>query len=288
MEENWKVVRNRSCIRALMIFIGVILMQMLAYMICMIALLVGAMIFGEGNLTALEHLAKANTQDSAFRIWLSLVSAMLSMIWCAILYRKSSWRERPFDYKKAFRSKNILAIFGSGIGGCIVLTMLLSGLSVLLPDVFIAYNNSMKNLTDSSMAVTVVYVLLIGPVSEEFIFRGAILDRFYLAFPFWAANILQAALFGIYHANLIQGLYAFCLGLVLGLIRYLTGSMLGSILTHILFNATTYLLGYVMLAAQEIQVLLLSFITVCGIAACIWSVRYLIMEYRRREGNSQH
>jgi hypothetical protein len=34
--------------------------------------------------------------------------------------------------------------------------------------------------------------------------------------PFWVANILQAVLFGIYHMNPLQGIYAFFIGLFLG------------------------------------------------------------------------
>lgn len=283
MEENWKVVRNRSCIRALMIFIGVILMQMLAYMICVIAFSIWVMVFQAGNAGAVKQLAQANTQTSYFMMWVSLVSAALCAIWCGILYQRSDWRERPFDYKKAFSAKNILMIFGNGAGGCIVLTMVLTWLSVLIPAAFTSYNNVMEHLTDSSGVITLLYVLLIGPVSEELIFRGAILDRFYLAFPFWIANMVQAVLFGLYHMNLIQGLYAFCLGIVLGMIRHTTGSILASILTHIIFNTTSYLLGYLFPANEKIYMWLMLLVTVGGFAICIGSIRYLIAKYKDKE-----
>ena len=54
--------------------------------------------------------------------------------------------------------------------------------------------------------------------------------------PFWAANLLQALLFGIFHMNMIQGIYAFCLGLVLGYVCNRGGSIYYSILLHMLFN----------------------------------------------------
>ena len=100
------------------------------------------------------------------------------------------------------------------------------------------------------------YVLLIGPISEELIFRGAILDRLYLAFPFWAANLLQALLFGIYHMNLVQGIYAFVLGAVLGLVRVSVGTIFASIGTHIIFNATSYVLQLVFPSGQKISIVI--------------------------------
>ncbi|MFQ7713992.1 MAG: type II CAAX prenyl endopeptidase Rce1 family protein [Agathobacter rectalis] len=39
------------------------------------------------------------------------------------------------------------------------------------------------------------------------------------ALPFALANLMQAALFGLFHLNWIQGIYAFALGIVLGYVR---------------------------------------------------------------------
>ena len=44
-DENWKIVRNRVCIRALLIFLGALLMQMLAYMVCMIVMTIHVTVF---------------------------------------------------------------------------------------------------------------------------------------------------------------------------------------------------------------------------------------------------
>lgn len=275
MEENWKIVRNRACIKAIMIFMGVVLMQMLAYMVCMIGLLSGTMLFDVQNSEAIERLARANAQDGDFLMVVSLVSAVLSMVWCGILYKKSSWREKPFDYKKAFCGKNIMAIIGCGLGGCIVLTIVLTVMAMIIPQAFTSYNVMMEQLTDNTMIFSVLYVVLIGPISEEFIFRGAILDRFYLAFPFYIANALQAALFGIYHGNLIQGLYAFCLGFILGLLRKKTGSIISCILTHIIFNSTTFLLEKLFQNNGQQQIWLLVMVAVLGFASLGTAISYL-------------
>jgi hypothetical protein len=165
-----------------------------------------------------------------------------------------------------------------------VLTLLLNVLAAMLPHAFEAYSELMEPLMDGSVRLTVLYVLLIGPVSEELIFRGALLDRFHLAFPFLAANALQAALFGIYHMNLTQGVYAFCLGFVLGLIRYVTGSILANMLAHILFNATSYALDLFFPAGQAAQLAAIAAGAVLGCAWFVWSLRYLWKAAKRKEG----
>lgn len=60
-----------------------------------------------------------------------------------------------------------------------------------------------------------VYASLIGPLSEEIVFRGFLL-RSLEAYGKKFAIIMSAYMFGLYHANLVQSPFAFLLGLVLG------------------------------------------------------------------------
>lgn len=81
-----------------------------------------------------------------------------------------------------------------------------------------------------------LYSVLIAPISEELIFRGVTLKLGTKAMPFFVANILQAFLFGAFHGNVIQGAYAFVVGLFCGYVCYQGGSIYLSILFHMLFN----------------------------------------------------
>ena len=81
-----------------------------------------------------------------------------------------------------------------------------------------------------------LYSVILAPLSEELIFRGVTLRQLKKCLPFWVANIVQGILFGIFHMNLIQGVYACCLGLILGYICEKGGSIYYSILLHMLFN----------------------------------------------------
>ncbi|MBQ7507082.1 MAG: CPBP family intramembrane metalloprotease [Lachnospiraceae bacterium] len=82
-----------------------------------------------------------------------------------------------------------------------------------------------------------LYGILIGPIAEELIFRGVMLHYFKRAMPFFLANILQAVLFGIYHLNIVQGVYAFVMGMIFGAVMRTGRSIFYSILAHISFNA---------------------------------------------------
>jgi hypothetical protein len=91
-------------------------------------------------------------------------------------------------------------------------------------------------LSDDISPLMLCYSILLAPVCEELLFRGVTMRLARKALPFWLANLLQAFLFGFFHMNWIQGIYAFALGLVLGYVCEKGGSIYYSLLFHILFN----------------------------------------------------
>lgn len=58
---------------------------------------------------------------------------------------------------------------------------------------------------------------------------------------FWVANVVQALLFGLMHGNIVQGLYTFATGLVLGFLYWRLGDLRYPILLHFGLNASSYL-----------------------------------------------
>jgi membrane protease YdiL (CAAX protease family) len=87
-----------------------------------------------------------------------------------------------------------------------------------------------------------LYVVILGPLFEEIIFRGAIL-RTLLPFGQNFAIVVSALLFGLYHLILTQGIFAFFVGLVLAYctLRY---SIKWAMLLHMVNNGLAMLLSF--------------------------------------------
>ncbi len=66
-----------------------------------------------------------------------------------------------------------------------------------------------------SPVVEILFLGIIVPFVEEFLYRGVIYERFRDCFPAVPAIVMSALLFGIFHFNLAQFLYAFLMGLFL-------------------------------------------------------------------------
>ncbi|MEY8391392.1 type II CAAX endopeptidase family protein [Lachnospiraceae bacterium 45-W7] len=116
-------------------------------------------------------------------------------------------------------------------------TYVVALLAAVNPDWYHTYEELMKSIGFENVTpLLAVYSILIAPISEELIFRGVTLKYARNAMPFFAANIFQAVLFGAFHGNVIQGSYAFVVGLFCGYVCYKGGSIYLSILFHMLFN----------------------------------------------------
>lgn len=83
------------------------------------------------------------------------------------------------------------------------------------------------------LIATGIIVSLIGPIAEEFVFRGLILNRLITKFGFWNGLGLSSAIFGMFHIDFFG---AFLFAVVASLLYLKTGNLLVPILLHIVNN----------------------------------------------------
>lgn len=85
-------------------------------------------------------------------------------------------------------------------------------------------------------------VAVLGPVAEELIFRGVICGSMLRngAGP-WPSILISAFIFGLIHINPAQVPFAMAMGVILGILYYKTGSLVPSILIHVVNNTIAVL-----------------------------------------------
>ena len=106
--------------------------------------------------------------------------------------------------------------------------------NLLFPSFFKATS---EDLLGGSFLVNFIGVAIIPAFFEEFIVRGGMLNSYLNTGRLRAAVLLTALLFGLLHMNPTQFFYAFAMGIVLGLLFVLSGSIWPGILFHFLNNA---------------------------------------------------
>ena len=84
-------------------------------------------------------------------------------------------------------------------------------------------------------AVMLITIIVVAPVTEEFIFRGVVLGalkKYGACFAVVASSLLWALL----HGNVVQAVPAFCLGLIFGVAALRAKSIIPTIVIHMINN----------------------------------------------------
>ncbi|MBO4981533.1 MAG: CPBP family intramembrane metalloprotease [Lachnospiraceae bacterium] len=183
---------------------------------------------------------------------------------------------------RVFNLRNILVTTIMGLAMCLAANAMVLAATYVVPGVIEAYMEMAEAAGLGTDALTIIASVLVGPVGEEILCRGI---TFHYAgkvvcgmrnqkAAFWIANSLQALMFGVMHANLVQGTYAFFLGLCLGWLTHRYRSLYPAILAHMIVNfASTFLADpfFSLIPENFIMYLFVLFVgTVIILAAVFW------------------
>ena len=149
-----------------------------------------------------------------------------------------------WNQQKNLNLSVLLKLAVLGIFVQFAISFLLNLVYIVRPDLMQNYTKVMENLGSGNPSLfSVFYVVITAPIVEEMLMRGLCLVILRKEFPFWVANIIQAFYFGMIHLNLVQGIYAFLLGMVLGAVVKRYGTLKASMYLHFVFNFSGQLLS---------------------------------------------
>lgn len=135
-----------------------------------------------------------------------------------------------------FLQKELLVLIGLGF----FLNCFVGGVLNLLPirpEVAESYRNMSSAPVEGVHPFLAFFVISVAaPVVEEIFFRGILLRRLASEISPFYALILVSLVFGLMHGQILWIVYASVLGLVLGMLYLLYGSIYPSMLVHISFN----------------------------------------------------
>lgn len=124
-----------------------------------------------------------------------------------------------------------------GVGLCFLANGVIVIENSLVPSIVEEYLENANSAGFGKSPFTIIAAVCLAPIGEEFMCRGVCMHFGRRAFgKFWYANVLQALLFGIVHMNWVQGVYAFFIGLVVGILVERYDSLLPAMIVHFIVN----------------------------------------------------
>lgn len=120
----------------------------------------------------------------------------------------------------------------------LILNIGISYIIDLLPDGLLNnYNSTTEYLYNIPFIPLILAIGVVTPIIEELFFRYFMVGK--LRDKKWIAIVLPALTFGIAHGNIVQGTYAFILGLFFGYLFYATNNLYITSLLHITINSSS-------------------------------------------------
>lgn len=201
--------------------------------------------------------------DARSRVFVGVLTLALAAV---LLMRLPSNRRRAL-----FRVRLPLLPWTAALLVGLLLFTLLSPLLALL---FIS-NGEAKALTDGDLPFRFLAVAVLGPISEELIYRGGMTQGLCARMPWKAAIILSAVIFMAGH-SWFQIPQTFLIGLVLGISCWYTGSLGYGILIHMMLNGLFFVYPSIepLMEWNQIAAIILSLVIVAvGLMLTLWALR---------------
>lgn len=264
----------KGILQAVLIFIAILVLQTGIAFICGCIYSAICVVQAGGDAQAGTQLYMDKVTNSGLLTDITAITTVLYGLVAVLWYKLGLVKKYTSDQWNEFKQKvlNIktVAIIVVATIGCYCLDILLARLiAVAIPGSMETFNSVMSLTLGGSTLVSSLVVVILAPVAEEVAFRGLIFRTLIKNnCPAVAAIIIQAAMFSLFHFNIMQSLYVIPLGLLLGYVAYKSKSVIPCIFMHMLNNFMPVIVGLLPEGAP-IEIIGAVVLVICGGAVYI-------------------
>lgn len=141
-----------------------------------------------------------------------------------------------------------------------------------------SYQDVARNQYGVPLFAGVVLYGIVSPFAEEIVFRGIIFNRLRKDFSVWGAILFSGILFGLYHGNLVQGVYGMLMGSMMAYLYARMERFWVPCLFHMAANLTVYLTAQAPGIHEKIFT-----VPIAAVMLCILAVVLVLTERRYRK-----
>ena len=249
MEYNKKEGIGKKFVEGLLVSVVIMglffLLQLLLGSVSVLAAVTACILQTDMDIQEAQRAAIQIFMDSNFMTMLTVVSTFAMAVFSVPAYWLVWGRRRTAQDKQYFREKVLrVRTFSMIVIGCVGLyylaLLIAAAIAVASPETMETYNDMMDTALGGSQLLAMLAAVILAPVNEECIMRGLILKHLQQYFSTPAVILIQAVMFGIFHANWVQGLYVLPVGAALGYVAVKCRSVLPCLFMHLLYNSLSF------------------------------------------------
>lgn len=173
-------------------------------------------------------------------LFITFLSALFTIPILVWIFKRDQ-RYRGIDQSFSWKfPKYWIYLIGLGISACIVGNNLITVSGI--QDFLNGYEEVSEDIFGASLWLQIVGVGIIIPITEELVFRALGFRRMRDYMRFGSAAIISSLCFAVFHGNIVQGIYAFGLGLLMAFCYEQYDSVIAPILFHCAANLASVVL----------------------------------------------
>lgn len=165
----------------------------------------------------------------------SVIAVFIGLLFLLFYFRKCDYRKFIFNSKEKMTGSAFLILLAVFMSVQAVFSILSVGTEACLNSIGFSIMGEINSATSKSITVSMLlYASFIGPIAEEIIFRGFVM-RGFQKYGTYYSIFMSAVIFGAFHGNLLQGIFATMVGLILGYVA-MKYSIKWAVILHIINN----------------------------------------------------
>lgn len=204
-------------------------------------------------------------------ILIAVLGTLLVWRWC----KKKEMNLEIFEDRKAMTVKGFFIFYCCLMIPQIISSVCAAGMEEVLNYFGYTMSSDLEWMYGGSTSISMlIYCILVGPIAEEILFRGIFLknnERYGRVF----AIVFSSVLFGVFHANFIQGAFAFLVGIIFAYIA-MEYSIKWAIILHVMNNTMSEVLSYLANSVEES--IGGTIISIINIGMCIFAVAMIFIK----------
>lgn len=181
-------------------------------------------------------------EKQQLNVYLNATASLAVLPYLMVMYRKSAVPDTSkviTRRKKKILEKECALIVAFACAMAIGLNIVIAALR--LANLSATYQKVSGAQYSVALPVGLLIYGFLTPFAEELIFRGVLYNRIKKYFPMPLAIGINALVFGCYHGNLVQIIYASLMGLAMAFLYEFYGLIAAPILFHVSANTVVYL-----------------------------------------------
>ena len=199
----------------------------------------------------------------------SLAMALVAVIWYYNGYvkkAKAAGTYKPITKKIKNANQVLFVLFGTLAVYPLACVLQYLGMT-LMPNYAAGVSQALNMALGGSAILGLITAVILAPIGEEVAMRGIIVQRAKTAYSVVGVAIISAVLFGVFHLNLIQGIYVLPMGLFWGYVAYRFNSAVPTIIGHFINNLLGMTVALIFNPLDNIWVTVVVFIVLAAISA---------------------